>query len=90
MTIESACAEAGKSMKTYDYYRRTDKIFADKVDRTRLGLKDKNFAEGDVHDLSLRRILRALYEPQGLSAPAEPSRCNRGTRPIVDAPFYEV
>ena len=52
MTIESACAEAGKSMKTYDYYRRTDKIFADKVDRTRLGLKDKNFAEGDVHDLS--------------------------------------
>ena len=51
-TIELACGEAGKSMKTYDYYRRTDKQFADKVDRTRLGLKDKQFASGDVHDLT--------------------------------------
>ena len=41
MTIEAACASAGKSIKTYEYYRRTDKIFCDKVDRTRLGLKDK-------------------------------------------------
>jgi hypothetical protein len=52
MTIEAACGSAGKSIKTYEYYRRTDKIFADKVDRTRLGLKDKAFASGDVHDLS--------------------------------------
>ena len=52
MTIEQACASAGKSIKTYEYYRRTDKIFTDKVDRTRLGLKDKSFATGDVHDLS--------------------------------------
>ena len=51
-TIELACGEAGKSMKTYDYYRRTDKQFADKIDRTRLGLKDKQFASGDVHDLT--------------------------------------
>ena len=49
MTIEQACASAGKSMKTYEYYRRTDKVFADKVDRTRLGLKDKAFASGDAH-----------------------------------------
>jgi hypothetical protein len=41
MTIEQACLSAGKSMKTYEYYRRTDKIFTDKIDRTRLGLKDK-------------------------------------------------
>jgi hypothetical protein len=52
MTIEAACGSAGKSVKTYEYYRRTDKQFADKVDRTRLGLKDKTFASGDVHDIS--------------------------------------
>ena len=52
MTIEQACVSAGKSMKTYEYYRRTDKIFTDKVDRTRLGLKDKSFASSDVHDLT--------------------------------------
>jgi hypothetical protein len=50
MTIDAACGSAGKSIKTYEYYRRTDKIFADKIDRTRLGLKDKQFASGDVHD----------------------------------------
>ena len=52
MTIEQACGSAGKSMKTYEYYRRTDKVFCDKVDRTRLGLKDKSFASSDVHDIS--------------------------------------
>ncbi len=52
MTVDAACASAGKSMKTYEYYRRTDKVFADKMDRTRLGLKDKAFASGDVHDIS--------------------------------------
>jgi hypothetical protein len=51
LTIEAATAASGKSYKTYEYYRRTDKIFADKMDRTRLGLKDKNFASSDVHDL---------------------------------------
>jgi hypothetical protein len=44
MTVDAACGSAGKSMKTYEYYRRTDKVFADKMDRTRLGLKDKAFA----------------------------------------------
>ena len=52
MTIEAACGSAGKSLKSYEYYRRTDKVFADKVDRTRLGLKSKNFTETDAHDLS--------------------------------------
>ena len=52
MTIDAACGSAGKSMKTYEYYRRTDKVFADKVDRTRLGLKDKQFQGGDVHDIT--------------------------------------
>ena len=52
MTIEAACGSAGKSIKTYEYYRRTDKQFADKVDRTRLGLKEKSFASGDVHDIT--------------------------------------
>jgi hypothetical protein len=52
MTIEAATAAAGKSYKTYEYYRRTDKNFCDKIDRTRLGLKDKNYASSDVHDLT--------------------------------------
>jgi hypothetical protein len=52
MTIEAATASAGKSIKTYEYYRRTDKIFTDKIDRTRLGLKDKQFQDGDVHDIN--------------------------------------
>ena len=52
MTIEAATASAGKSYKTYEYYRRTDKNFCDKIDRTRLGLKDKNYASSDVHDLT--------------------------------------
>jgi hypothetical protein len=52
LTIEAATAAAGKSYKTYEYYRRTDKVFCDKMDRTRLGLKDKNFASSDVHDIN--------------------------------------
>ena len=52
MTVEAATTSAGKSIKTYEYYRRTDKVFADKIDRTRLGLKDKSFASSDVHDLT--------------------------------------
>jgi hypothetical protein len=56
LTIEAATAASGKSYKTYEYYRRTDKIFADKMDRTRLGLKDKNFASSDVHDLDFAQF----------------------------------
>ena len=52
MTVEQGCASAGKSIKTYEYYRRTDKVFADKMDRTRLGLRDKSFASGDTRDLT--------------------------------------
>ena len=29
MTVEKACQQAGKSVKTYDYYRRSDKKFSD-------------------------------------------------------------
>lgn len=34
-TVEEACRSVGKSMQTYDYYRRTDKEFKDKVDLIR-------------------------------------------------------
>jgi hypothetical protein len=62
LTIEAATAAAGKSYKTYEYYRRTDKVFADKMDRTRLGLKDKNFASSDVHDIDFAEFrLRYLH-----------------------------
>jgi hypothetical protein len=60
LTIEAATAASGKSYKTYEYYRRTDKVFADKMDRTRLGLKDKNFASSDVHDLDFTEF-RSRY-----------------------------
>jgi len=64
MTIEQACASAGKSMKTYEYYRRTDKVFSDKVDRTRLGLKDKSFASGDVHDISFSEFRKRFLHSE--------------------------
>lgn len=51
MTIEMACKSAGKSIKSYEYYRRTDKVFADKIDRTRLGLREKNFQATDVTEI---------------------------------------
>ena len=52
MTVEKACAQAGKSIKTYEYYRSSDKGFAALADRSRLGAKTKNFQEADVHDIS--------------------------------------
>jgi hypothetical protein len=64
LTIEAATAAAGKSYKTYEYYRRTDKIFADKMDRTRLGLKDKNFASSDVHDLTFAEFRQRYLHSQ--------------------------
>ena len=51
-TVEKACADAGKSLKAYEYYRSTDKKFADLADRTRLGLKEKNFIESEAEELS--------------------------------------
>jgi hypothetical protein len=64
MTIEAATAAAGKSYKTYEYYRRTDKNFCDKIDRTRLGLKDKNFASSDVHDLTFAEFRQRYLHSQ--------------------------
>jgi len=64
MTIDAACLSAGKSMKTYEYYRRTDKVFCDKVDRTRLGLKDKSFASSDVHDITFAQFRQRYLHSQ--------------------------
>jgi hypothetical protein len=64
MTIEAATAAAGKSYKTYEYYRRTDKNFCDKIDRTRLGLKDKNYASSDVHDLTFAEFRQRYLHSQ--------------------------
>ena len=54
MTVEKACAQAGKSIKTYEYYRSSDKGFSALADRARLGAKTKNFIEADVHDISYK------------------------------------
>jgi len=56
LTVDSACKAAGKSIKTYEYYRRTDRAFADKMDRTRLGLREKNFASTDVTELTFEQF----------------------------------
>ena len=52
--MEKACAQAGKSIKTYEYYRSSDKGFSALADRARLGAKTKNFIEADVHDISYK------------------------------------
>ena len=64
MTIEAATAAAGKSYKTYEYYRRTDKNFCDKIDRTRLGLKDKNYSSSAVHDLDFATFRQRYLHSQ--------------------------
>jgi len=64
VTVEKACSEAGKTLKTYEYYRRSDKAFADKVDRTRLGLRTKVFASGDVHDIDFAEFRQRFLHSQ--------------------------
>ena len=64
VTVEKACGEAGKTLKTYEYYRRSDKAFADKVDRTRLGLRTKVFASGDVHDIDFAEFRQRFLHSQ--------------------------
>ena len=51
MTVEQACKVAGKSVKSYEYYRRTDEVFKSLADRTRLGGLEKNFADATALEL---------------------------------------
>ncbi len=51
MTVEQACSVAGKSVKTWEYYRRSDPHFKSLADRTRLGAISKKFTEDEAHDL---------------------------------------
>ena len=51
LTIEDACKVAGKSYKTYEYYRRVDPVFKSLADRTRLGSVEKNFQDASSKDL---------------------------------------
>jgi len=51
MTVEQSCKVAGKSIKTYEYYRRSDAVFKQLADRTRLGSLEKNFAEETAKEL---------------------------------------
>ena len=45
MTVEQSCQVAGKTLKSYEYYRKSDDVFRSLADRTRLGAVEKNFAE---------------------------------------------
>jgi hypothetical protein len=51
MTVEQSCKVAGKSVKSYEYYRRTDLTFRSLADRTRLGVLEKNFTDSTAKDL---------------------------------------
>ena len=51
MTVEQACQVAGKSIKSYEYYRKSDPVFKSLADRTRLGSIEKNFADTAALDL---------------------------------------
>ena len=51
LTIEQACQVAGKSIKAYEYYRRSDPVFKSLADRTRLGSVDKTFADTQALEL---------------------------------------
>lgn len=64
LTVEQAVGSAGKSLKSYEYYRRSDRVFADKVDRTRLGLRDKVFVSGDVSDISFPEFRRRFLHQE--------------------------
>ena len=51
MTVEQACQVAGRTLKSYEYYRRTDPVFKSLADRTRLGALEMNFTEETAKDL---------------------------------------
>lgn len=51
MTVEQSCKAAGKSVKSYEYYRRSDPAFKNLADRTRLGSLEKNWADETAKDL---------------------------------------
>jgi hypothetical protein len=90
MTIETACGEAGKSMKTYEYYRRSDKVFADKVDRTRLGSALQELCSYRCPRPRLRRVPPEVPPSDYLCPPAEPGRCYRGKGSFLAPSRYEV
>ena len=66
MTIEAACASAGKSIKTYEYYRRTDKILQTRLTEHALGLKDKPLQPPMSTILPLQSSARSTYTPAPL------------------------
>jgi len=53
-TVEQACLVAGKSVKTYEYYRRSDPAFKSLADRTRLGSLEKNYTEETAKNLDFK------------------------------------
>ena len=53
-TVEQACIVAGKSVKTYEYYRRSDPAFKSLADRTRLGSLEKNYTEEAAKNLDFK------------------------------------
>jgi hypothetical protein len=56
MTVEQAVSSAGRSIKSYEYYRRTDPVWKDKVDRTRLGLRGSSFIEQTLNDITFAQF----------------------------------
>lgn len=68
-TVEAACKAAGKSMKTYEYYRRTDKVFTDQVERVRGTLRGTALeASGEVgipfHEFRRKYLFQETFPHQ--------------------------
>ena len=72
LTIEEACKVAGKSVKTYEYYRRSDTKFKSLSDRTRLGAINKNFSDAEVSDLDFVNWRRRFLKSETFPPPAQP------------------
>jgi hypothetical protein len=70
-TVEEACRLVGKSMQTYEYYRRTDKEFKDKIDNIR-NATNKSLAE----DLNQKQIPFAEFRQRYLGSKTFPHQQN--------------
>ncbi len=85
MTVEQACKSAGKSLKTYEYYRRSDPVFKDRMDRTRLGLRGQSFIEEQTKDLSFADFRQKFLKSKTLVENIEKIKEQSS---VIGAPAY--
>jgi hypothetical protein len=89
MTVEQACRAAGRTLKSYEYYRK-DPVFKSLADRTRLGSVEKNFAEETAKGLDFKTWRLKYLKATDLPPSDEPDRRHRRQRPRLAPSFDEV